>query len=166
MTSRPASVSQYIATFPRGSQRALTRVRGAIKSALPEAEEVISYGIPAYKLHGRIVIYFAGWHEHYSIYPLTATLEAAFEKPLERYEKSGRGTLRFPLGEAVPVKLIGDLARFRAKETAERTAKAAVTRVVKKTVKKTVKKAKSAKKAASRSATPRAERSPRRFRAD
>jgi uncharacterized protein YdhG (YjbR/CyaY superfamily) len=95
----------------------LKRVRAIIRKAMPEAEEVISYQIPAYKLGGRAVLYFAAWKEHYSIYPSTARLVAAFKDDLADYERS-KGTIRFPLSEPVPVKLIERIAKFRAKEAA------------------------------------------------
>jgi uncharacterized protein YdhG (YjbR/CyaY superfamily) len=112
------SVTEYIAAQPRPAQTALKRVRSAIRKALPDAEEVISYQIPAYKLHKRIVLYFAGWKEHYSLYPVNAELVAAFKKQLAPYETSGRGTVRFPLSEPVPVALIERVAKFRAKQVA------------------------------------------------
>ena len=65
------SVDQYIASQPAAVQRMLTRVRSTIRNAVPGAEEVISYKIPTYKLHGRPVLYFAGWKQHYSLYPCT-----------------------------------------------------------------------------------------------
>jgi uncharacterized protein YdhG (YjbR/CyaY superfamily) len=120
------SVPEYIASRPDGVQPALKRVRSIIRKALPGAEEVISYQIPAYKLNGRAVLYFAGWSEHYSLYPSTDRLVAAFEE-LARYEVS-KGTIRFPLSEPVPVKLIERIARFRAKEAAEREKAKAATR--------------------------------------
>jgi uncharacterized protein YdhG (YjbR/CyaY superfamily) len=90
-----------------------------MRRALPKAEEVISYQIPAYKLNGRVVIYFAGWREHYSIYPAQRRLVAAFKDRLEPYEVNNKGTIRFPLSEPVPVGLIEAIARFRAKEVSE-----------------------------------------------
>ena len=114
--TRFTSVDEYIATQPKAAQVALKRVRSAIRKGLPGAEEAISYQIPTYRLHGRYVIYFAGWKEHYSIYPSTRPLVAAFEKALEPYEVNDKGTIRFPLSQPVPVKLIEGLAKFRAKE--------------------------------------------------
>lgn len=111
------SVDDYIAAQPKASQPVLERVRQTIRKALPKAEESISYNIPVYKLDGRYVIYFAGWKAHYSIYPAQARLVAAFKKALEPYEINDKGTIRFPLSEPVPVKLIADIAKFRAKET-------------------------------------------------
>jgi uncharacterized protein YdhG (YjbR/CyaY superfamily) len=120
------SVDQYIAAQPDAVRAILERVRAAIRKAVPDAEEVISYQIPAYKLGGGTVVYFAGWKEHYSIYPAAKQLVAAFKKELEPYEVNDKGTIRFPLSEPVPVKLIERIAKFRAKEVAEaRKAKAA-----------------------------------------
>lgn len=94
-------------------------MRSAIRKALPGAEEVISYKIPAYKLDGRIVIYFAGWTQHYALYPVGPGLIAALERELAPYELSHKGTVRFPLNGPVPVELIARIARLRAKEVAE-----------------------------------------------
>ncbi len=79
------SVNEYIESQPEAVQRVLKRVRSTIRKAMPEAEEVISYQIPAYKLHGRPVLYFAGWKQHYSLYPSTAPVVAAFKDDLAPY---------------------------------------------------------------------------------
>jgi uncharacterized protein YdhG (YjbR/CyaY superfamily) len=113
------SVDEYIATQPADVQTVLQRVRGAIRKAVPGAEEAISYQIPTYKLHGRYVVYFAGWKSHYSLYPANARLVTAFKKDLARYEVN-KGTIRFPLAEPVPVKLIASIAKFLGKEAEER----------------------------------------------
>jgi len=113
------SVDEYMATQPEAVQAVLERVRSIIRKALPGAEEVISYQIPAYNLHGRCVLYFAGWKQHYSLYPAGDQLVAAFKEELAGYKLS-KGTIRFPLPEPVPVKLIERIAKFRAKEVAER----------------------------------------------
>jgi uncharacterized protein YdhG (YjbR/CyaY superfamily) len=131
------SVDEYIASQPDATRGVLERVRKTIRKALPGSEEVISYQIPAYKLKGRTVIYFAGWRQHYSVYPSTDRLVARFKNDLARYEVS-KGTIRFPLSEAVPVKLIEAVARFRGKEVAEREKAKAAART--KTVGRTKKK--------------------------
>jgi uncharacterized protein YdhG (YjbR/CyaY superfamily) len=113
------SVDEYIAAQPAATQKILSVIRSTIGKALPKAEEVISYSIPAYKLHGSAVLYFAGWKQHYSLYPANGRLVAAFREELAPYEIS-KGTIRFPLSEPVPVKLIRDIAKFRAIEAAER----------------------------------------------
>jgi uncharacterized protein YdhG (YjbR/CyaY superfamily) len=116
--TQPGNIDEYIAGFPRSVQGTLKRVRSAIRKAVPAADEVISYRIPTYKLHGRPVIYFAGFKQHYSVYPANARLVAAFKRDLAPYEFNNKGTIRFPLSEPVPVKLIEGIARFRAKEVA------------------------------------------------
>jgi uncharacterized protein YdhG (YjbR/CyaY superfamily) len=122
------SVAEYISMQPTATQVALERVRSAIGKAVREAEECISYQIPAFKLNGRILLYFAGWKEHCSVYPASDAMMAAFPGELERYRVS-KGTLRFPLSEPVPVKLIGRIAKFRAEELGTRKpAKAAATK--------------------------------------
>ena len=116
------SVDEYIASQPVPAQATLERVRGAIRKALPKAQEVISYQIPAYKTDGGAVIYFAGWKQHYSLYPATRQVVATLKDELAPYEVNNKGTIRFPLSERVPVKLIERIAKLRAKEVAERAA--------------------------------------------
>ena len=113
------SVDKYIASQPEAMRSILRRVRSTIRNAVPGAQEVISYNIPAYKLHGGPVLYFAGWKQHYSLYPATGGVVGAFKDELAPYKVS-KGTIRFPLSQPVPVKLIGRIAKFRAKEVAER----------------------------------------------
>jgi uncharacterized protein YdhG (YjbR/CyaY superfamily) len=117
--ARPESVDDYIARQPSEARAALRRVRGVIRKALPGAEEAISYQIPTYRLHGGYVVYFAGWKRHYSLYPANERLVAAFKDELAPYELS-KGTIRFPLADPVPVKLIERIARFLAREAEER----------------------------------------------
>ena len=113
------TVDDYIASQPEAVRGILRRVRSAIRKAVPRAEEVISYKIPTYKLHNRPVLYFAGWKQHYSLYPATERVVAAFKDELAHYEVK-KGTIRFPLLEPIPVRLIGQIAKFRAEEVAER----------------------------------------------
>jgi uncharacterized protein YdhG (YjbR/CyaY superfamily) len=113
------SVDEYIAAQPEDVQVMLQRVRGAVRAMLPAADEVISYGVPTYKLDGRYVIYFAGWKQHYSIYPVTQRVVAALKEDLVPYEVS-KGTIRFPLSQKVPVRLIQRITKLLAVEAAER----------------------------------------------
>lgn len=115
------TIDEYIASQPAPTQVVLGRVRGAIRKALPAAIEAISYQIPAFKLHGRPVIFFAAWTHHYAVYPASARLVAAFKDELAPYKLS-KGTIRFPLSARVPVALLARLARFLARESAERQA--------------------------------------------
>jgi uncharacterized protein YdhG (YjbR/CyaY superfamily) len=118
------TVDEYIAAQPEAAQGVLATVRSAIRKALPKAEEVISYKIPAYKLKGAAVLYFAGWKQHYSLYPAGHQLVAAFKGELTPY-KISKGTIRFPLDEPVPFKLIERIAKLRATEIAKRDQKKA-----------------------------------------
>src|SRR5512145_1273072 len=122
--TRFKSVYEYIAAQPKAAQTALKRVRSAIRKAVPGADEVISYQIPAYKLDGGAVIYFAGWKQHFSLYPATRAIVEALGDELTGYVVS-KGTIRFPLSAPVPVKLIARIARMRAAEAvAQQRAKA------------------------------------------
>jgi uncharacterized protein YdhG (YjbR/CyaY superfamily) len=113
------SVENYIAAQPEAAQRALERVRNAIRKAVPEAEESISYRIPTYKLQGERLLYFAGWKQYYSLYPATRRLIEAFKSDLAPHQLV-KSTIRFSLAEPVPVKLIERIAKFRANEVSER----------------------------------------------
>jgi uncharacterized protein YdhG (YjbR/CyaY superfamily) len=118
-TSRATTIDEYIALQPAPAQVVLERVRATIGKSVPDAEECISYSIPAFRFNGRILLYIAGWKDHYSIYPASDAMVTAFEGALDEYRAS-KGTLRFPLSNPVPVKLIGRIAKFRAQELAKR----------------------------------------------
>ena len=118
------SVDQYVAAQPEAVHDLLTRVRDAIRKALPGAEESISYQLPTYKLNGGAVIYFSAWRHHYSIYPASAQVVAACKAELARYEVE-KGTIRFPLSGPVPVRLIARIAKIRAQEVAQARAEKA-----------------------------------------
>jgi uncharacterized protein YdhG (YjbR/CyaY superfamily) len=109
------SVDEYLTTQPEDVQAILQRVRGAIRAALPGAEEAISYQMPTFKVQGNRVLYFAGWKRHYSLYPAGDRLVEAFKEELAPYEVD-KGTIRFPLNRPVPVELIERIAKFRVKE--------------------------------------------------
>jgi uncharacterized protein YdhG (YjbR/CyaY superfamily) len=111
------NVDEYISAQPETAQVVLQLVRSTLRKALAGAEEVISYKIPVYRLHGGIVMYFAVWKKHYSLYPAGERMVLAFKDQLRSYKVS-KGTIRFPLSEPVPVKLIERIAKFRAEEAA------------------------------------------------
>jgi uncharacterized protein YdhG (YjbR/CyaY superfamily) len=108
------SVAAYLASFPKDVQQTLRAVRTTLRKAVPRAEETVSYNIPTYKLGGRVVIYFAGWKAFVSVYPAIVS-DAALAKAMAPYQTS-KGTLQFPYGEPVPLKLIERLAKARARE--------------------------------------------------
>jgi uncharacterized protein YdhG (YjbR/CyaY superfamily) len=113
------SVAEYIRAQPKAVQPVLRQVRAIIRKAVPEAVEVISYQMPAYRIPEGPLLGLAAWREHYSIYPASDELVAAFKGQLTRYRTS-KGTLRFSLSEPVPAKLIERVARFRARQVVRR----------------------------------------------
>jgi uncharacterized protein YdhG (YjbR/CyaY superfamily) len=113
------SVDDYIGGQPESARGALEQVRAAIRDAIPASDETISYNIPTYRLGGRVVIYFAAWKKHFSLYPASAKLIEFFKKDLAA-AMINNSTIRFPLAEPVPVKLIGRIAKFRVREQADR----------------------------------------------
>jgi uncharacterized protein YdhG (YjbR/CyaY superfamily) len=121
MAAAPSgSVDDYIAAQPEAARASLRAVRAAIRSAIPEAEEVISYKIPAYRLPGGVVIFFAGWKKHYALYPATERVVSTLAKELAPYDVE-KGTIRFPFGGSIPVALIARIAKLRAAEVAAGT---------------------------------------------
>ncbi|MGY1896271.1 iron chaperone [Nocardia gipuzkoensis] len=108
MAEHPENIDAYLAGFPDDVREILSGIRAAIRRALPDATEAISYDIPTFKLHGRNVVHLAGWKQHVSLYPIPDG-DPALERELEPY-RAGKGTLRFRLGEPVPYELIARIA--------------------------------------------------------
>src|ERR1700694_559374 len=111
--SVPKSVDEYIAVQPEPMRAKLEQLRAAIRRAIPDAVEGIGYRMPGYKLHGKPMLYFAGFKEHYSLFAASGTFFTALEDELRGYEMR-KGTDRFPLTKPVPVKLISRIAKLRA----------------------------------------------------
>jgi uncharacterized protein YdhG (YjbR/CyaY superfamily) len=116
---RTKTVSDYIASKPREVRPVLERVRKTIRTAVPRAEESLSYQMPTYTLDGVPVLYFAGWKAHYSLYPASDALVAAFRRELARYERS-KGTIRIAYTDPMPTTLVARIARFRAEQITAR----------------------------------------------
>ena len=110
------SVDDYIAAQPESVRPVLQTVRKAIRQAAPEAEELISYNMPTYKIQGARLIYFAAWKTHYALYAATKEVVEKFAKELAPY-KIEKGTIRFPLSKPVPVQLIQRVTAFRLSES-------------------------------------------------
>jgi uncharacterized protein YdhG (YjbR/CyaY superfamily) len=108
----PDSIDAYLATLPADQREALQRLRVQIAGLLPGAEETISYGMPAFKLDGRAVVWFAGWKDHCSIYPLTDTFRAANADALKAYGRT-KGSLHFTPDAPLPDALVESLVRAR-----------------------------------------------------
>lgn len=108
------SVDLYLEGFPEETQKALTRLRKAIRKKMPAAAESISYGIPVFKLDSKPVIYFAGFTNHVSLYPAPRN-NPEFKKELSAY-KGGKGTVQFPLDKPIPMDLVERIIMFRLRE--------------------------------------------------
>jgi uncharacterized protein YdhG (YjbR/CyaY superfamily) len=149
------NAEEYLATFPAETRKILETVRKAIRAAVPGAEEVISYQIPAFKKDGGWIFYYSGYKAHYALAcPPPFAAFKAFAKELAPYKKSV-SAVQFPYDQPVPVDLIAKMSKHQAEQNAAGTparrpakkpAKQSVAKKVVKTVKKMIKKA--AKKAA------------------
>ena len=114
MKSRvPSTVDEYIAVQPEALRPKLEQVRAAIRRSVPEAVECIGYRMPGYKLHGKPLLYFAGFKEHYSLFAASGSFFSTLADELKGYELR-KGTVHFSLSKPVPVKLISRIAKLRA----------------------------------------------------
>jgi uncharacterized protein YdhG (YjbR/CyaY superfamily) len=111
------TIDEYLANQPDVVRKKLETLRQTIRRAAPEAEEVISYRMPAYKYHG-IVAYFAAFKNHIGFYP-TASAVAAFKKELSGY-KGAKGSVQFPSDKPLPLTLITKIIKYRVKENASK----------------------------------------------
>lgn len=111
------SVDDYLTTLPVEARDVLEIVRAEIRKALPLAVEGISYQIPTYKLGGKAVIHFAGWKEHWSLYPVGDRFAEAFPLEAKGY-KLAKGTIRIPWTSGVPADLVRLVVEFRLAEMA------------------------------------------------
>lgn len=114
----PKTTDEYIAGFPVDIQLILNQIRAIILQAAPEAEESISYGMPAYKLKGKVLVYFAGFKNHIGFYA-TPSGHTEFAKELSKY-KQGKGSVQFPLSQPIPYELIAQIVEFRVFENLEK----------------------------------------------
>jgi uncharacterized protein YdhG (YjbR/CyaY superfamily) len=115
------SVEEYIDPFPEEVQILLERIRSTIREKAPGAIESISYGMPAYKTHGKPLVYFAGFKKHIGFYA-TPSGHDQFAAELSQY-KQGKGSVQFPLDRPIPLELIGRMVEFRVQENGARYAK-------------------------------------------
>jgi uncharacterized protein YdhG (YjbR/CyaY superfamily) len=114
------SIDEFISGFPAEVQAILQQVRQTIRSAAPEAEETIKYGIPSFTLQGRNLVHFSAYAQHVGFYPTPSGIEK-FKAELEKYQH-GKGTLQFPLDEPIPYELIHRVTVFRREETLAKAA--------------------------------------------
>ncbi|HEY5773888.1 MAG TPA: DUF1801 domain-containing protein [Chitinophagaceae bacterium] len=112
-----STVDEYIALAEPKVKKALKDIRKAIRTTAPNAEEVISYQIPGYKYHGMLV-FFAAWKDHISLYPAPWSADS-LKKEMSVY-KGSKGTIKFPIGEPMPLALIKKMVKYRVKENEAR----------------------------------------------
>jgi len=110
-------IDEFIAGYPRETQTLLRQLHSTIKRAVPNAEEVISYGIPTFNLNGRHLVYFSAFKNNIGFYPTSSGIEA-YKKEVSKY-KWAKGSVQFPLDKPLPLGLVAKIVKFRVKEILE-----------------------------------------------
>jgi uncharacterized protein YdhG (YjbR/CyaY superfamily) len=111
------TVDEYIAAFPKEVQNVLEKIRSTIRESAPKAKEAISYGIPAFSLNSKGLVYFGAWQNHIGFYPTPSGIEA-FKKELAPF-KQQKGSVQFPLNKPIPYDLVKKIVRYRVTEISE-----------------------------------------------
>lgn len=115
--SKYKTVDEYFANVPAHTLHLLKELRETIKQAAPEAEEVISYNMPAIK-QGKVLVYYAAYNGHIGFYP-TASPMIVFKDRLTKY-KTSKGAIQFPLDAPIPKQLVKDIVKFRLADVQEK----------------------------------------------
>jgi len=114
LNNEAKTIDEYIFLQPKEVQVYLQKLRQTIKSAAPNAEETISYKMPAFRYHGMLV-YFAAFKNHYSLFPANGSIIATMNEELKKY-KTGKGTIQFTYGKPLPVALIKKIVKARVQQ--------------------------------------------------
>lgn len=115
MASKPKTIDEYIAAFPKEVQEILQQIRETIREAAPDAEETISYDMPTFNRNGTYLIYFAGWKKHIALYPIDGKMVSTLSEELADY-KGTKGSVHFPLNKPMPLDLIRKIVALRMAE--------------------------------------------------
>jgi uncharacterized protein YdhG (YjbR/CyaY superfamily) len=126
--TKPKNFDEYIVAFPVETRRILAQLRETIKKAAPDADEVISYGMPSFTQNGRL-LYFAAFKNHIGFYPMMTAIQA-FKTKLSDY-KWAKGSIQFPLQKPLPLELITQIVKFRVKENMDKARAKTKTKKVK-----------------------------------
>jgi uncharacterized protein YdhG (YjbR/CyaY superfamily) len=110
----PSTIDEYIVSFPGDVQVVLQNMRRTIQKAAPDAVEAIRYQMPAFRLAGKNLVYFAAFQHHIGFYPIPSGI-AAFKKEVSGY-KQGKGSVQFPLDKPIPYGLVKKIVLYRVKE--------------------------------------------------
>lgn len=114
------SIDEYIASFPKDTQKKLTELRVLIKQVAPDAQERISYQMPTFYLNGNLV-HFAAYSKHIGFYPAASGI-SKFKSELSKY-KNAKGSVQFPLDGPLPLELIRTIVKFRVEENSQKAKK-------------------------------------------
>src|SRR5437660_9251162 len=113
---KPQTIDEYLATAKPDQRRTLAKVRKTIHAVAPKVEECISYGIPAFRLNGRPLVFFGAWANHCSFYPGSSTTLKNFRDDLKGFQVS-KGTIRFSPDDPLPTALVKKLVKARKAES-------------------------------------------------
>jgi uncharacterized protein YdhG (YjbR/CyaY superfamily) len=113
-------VDEYMAQLPDDRRAVMEQLRSAIRSAAPDATEVISYNMPAFRLDGRFLVSYEAFKRHYSLFPWSDAMLEELGDAMQPYAV-GKGTIRFPADEPIPLELVGRIVAIRLREVAQET---------------------------------------------
>lgn len=116
-----SNVDEYMASLPADRRAVMEQIRGAIAETAPQAREVIAYNMPAVRLGDRFLASYEAYKDHYSIFPWTERMTAEIGDDLQPYIH-GKGTLRFPAKDPIPMELVRRIIEIRLGEVSERDA--------------------------------------------
>jgi len=120
MLSAMKTIDEYLTALGKDERAALEKLRKAIRAAAPEAEECISYGLPAFRLNGKLLVAFGAARNHCAFYPMSSSAVENHKSELKAYSTS-KGTIRFPAGRPLPTTLVRKLVKARIAENQRST---------------------------------------------